>query len=195
MKRIALYFGSFNPFHYGHRAVAEGISASGLVDELWFVLSPKSPFKEENVLADANERLRNLKESLAETGEWKWKICDIEFHLPYPLYTWNTLEALHSKYPQYEFSIAMGADNLISLERWYRGKDIMSSFRLIVYPRPGSDIGRFLKYATGPDGKILGEGQVELSEVEYHFKNLVILIDAVQNDISSTKIREHNCGE
>lgn len=193
MKRVALYFGSFNPFHYGHRAVAEGISASGLVDELWFVLSPKSPFKEENVLSDPYRRLHELEKSLAQNNAYNWKICDIEFHLPSPLYTWNTLEALCSRYPDCEFSIAMGADNLLSLERWYRGKDIMSAYRLIVYPRPGSDIGKFFEHAVGPDGKALAQGPSDNAGTGYSFKSLVILADAPQNDISSTRIREYYC--
>lgn len=195
MKRIALYFGSFNPFHYGHRAVAEGISASGLVDELWFVLSPKSPFKEENVLSDPYRRLHELEESLAQSNGFNWRICDIEFHLPSPLYTWNTLEALCTSHPDCEFSIAMGADNLLSLERWYRGRDIMAAYRLIVYPRPGSDIGKFFRYASGPDGRPLAQKHQDALESEYSFKELVILADAPQNDISSTKIREHNCSQ
>ncbi len=189
MTRVALYFGSFNPFHYGHRAVAQGVSDSGLVDALWFVLSPKSPFKGEELLGNSQQRLQSLTKAIADIDTARWSVCDIEFRLPSPLYTIRTVEALEKEHPDCEFSIVMGADNLDSLERWYCGRDIMARWRLIVYPRPGCDLSRFYGYAVDEQGRALSP----MLGSDYAFKELVILKDAPQNDISSTRIRNGEC--
>lgn len=194
IKRLTvLYFGSFNPFHIGHAAVAKHVAGLPWVEELWFVLSPKNPIKESNTLQDANLRWEDLQRVVArlnrecqitedqkDTGlnpvgvtpdakiigkKTKFSACDIEFHLEPPLYTYNTLERLSNDFPDKNFALLMGGDNINILHRWYRGEEIMAKYPVLVYPREGVDTPALCR------------------------ENGAIYIDAPQVDVSSTQIR------
>lgn len=135
-KKVALYFGSYNPIHVGHLMVAEYIVENTDVDQLWFVISPSSPFKKHDRLLQASQRYYMVQVAIEDDP--RFKACDVEFKLPYPSYTAVTLEKLSAKYPDYQFVIVMGADNLENFERWKNYEYILEHYQLYVYPRIGA---------------------------------------------------------
>ncbi len=134
---IGLYFGSFNPVHVGHLALANYIVENTHLDYIWFVVSPQNPFKKNSDLAKAEYRLKMLKDSVK--GYDRFVVCDIELQLPTPSYTYLTLRELSNRY-SHNFTIIMGADNLPYLERWKNASEIIANHSFIVYPRPGYNI-------------------------------------------------------
>jgi len=135
MKKTALFFGSFNPIHVGHLIIANTIVQMGEVDELWLVVSPQNPLKERSTLLADHHRLQMAR--LAVDDNYKLRVCDIEMHLPIPSYTVVTLAALGEKYPDREFCLVMGGDNLLTFNRWRNYEYILENYRILVYPRPG----------------------------------------------------------
>lgn len=133
--RIGIFGGSFNPIHNGHMSIARYVTAHGLADEVWFMVSPLNPLKRQQGLADENLRLEMVR--LAVEEEERIRACDFEFHLPRPSYTWNTLCALRARYPDNEFSLLIGADNWNIFSRWRHSEDIIRHHPLLVYPRKG----------------------------------------------------------
>jgi len=133
MKRIGIFGGSFNPIHLGHTALAAYICEQGLVDEVWLMVSPQNPLKQDLTLLDENERLAMAR--LAVVPYPMLRACDFEFTLPRPSYTYHTLQALRTAYPEHEFSLIIGEDNWQCFHRWYRGDDIVRETPIIVYPR------------------------------------------------------------
>jgi nicotinate-nucleotide adenylyltransferase len=135
--KIGLFFGSFNPIHNGHIAIANYMIKNGNIDKLWFVVSPQNPFKDKEVLLDDQLRLEMV--NLAVRGEERFEACDIEFNLPQPSYSINTLNCLKEEYPDDEFLLIMGSDNVINLKKWKDYQEIVSEYRFLVYPRPAFD--------------------------------------------------------
>ena len=182
-KLTVLYFGSFNPFHIGHASVAKFVASLPWVEQLCFVLSPKNPMKESNMLQDANERWDDLQrvvkklnaENVGDQGSIPWRdttcreekftASDIEFHLEPPLYTYNTLEKLSNLHPRRHFALLMGGDNINILHKWYRGEELLQKYPILVYPREGVDTEALCK------------------------EKGAIFIDAPMINISSTQIR------
>jgi len=136
--RIAIFSGSFNPVHNGHLVIAREVIAQGLADDLWFLVSPQNPFKRDVDLMAEEDRLKMVE--LAIENEQGMKVSDFEFHLPRPSYTIHTLEKLKITYPQHEFSLLIGGDNLAIIHKWVEYRRIITEFGLIVYPRPGFQI-------------------------------------------------------
>lgn len=142
--KVALFFGSFNPIHIGHLLIAQSVIDLQAIEELWFVVSPQSPFKKKkNLLA---ERLRyNLVQTAIENNH-KLKVSDIEFNLPKPSYTIDTLIYLEDKYPNISFHLVMGSDNIEHLTKWKNADVLIERYPIIVYPRrkdfkvPSNDI-------------------------------------------------------
>lgn len=137
MKRVGIFGGSFNPVHLGHTALAAYICEQGLVDEVWLMVSPQNPLKRDLALLDEQERLTMAR--LAVAPYPKLQACDFEFALPRPSYTYHTLQALRTTYPDCEFSLIIGEDNWQCFDRWYRGDDIARETHIIVYPRGVED--------------------------------------------------------
>lgn len=162
---IGLYFGSFNPIHYGHLAIANYIIDFTEVDELWFVVSPQNPLKDEEILAPDNQRLEMVKRAIP-MNEDRFKVCDIELDMPRPSYTIDTLKALEQKYPDKQFYLILGSDSMDTLTQWKDYKSLINSYKILVYPRKGSEIEAIAK--TYP----------------------VKIINAPLVDYSSTSIRE-----
>ncbi|HMV15178.1 MAG TPA: nicotinate (nicotinamide) nucleotide adenylyltransferase [Chitinophagales bacterium] len=133
MNKIGLYFGSFNPIHIGHLLVATHIKEAANFDEIWFVVSPHNPFKQKNELADENHRINMAKFAIENIPYFK--VEDIELHLPQPSYTHRTLEELVKRYPDYEFNIIIGEDNVAKLQEWKEIEWIKKHFYIIVYNR------------------------------------------------------------
>jgi len=133
--RIAVYSGSFNPVHNGHLAIAQKVIDQAGVDELWFLISPQNPLKKNSDLWPENDRLSMVK--LAIEDKPQMKASDYEFHLPRPTFTINTLDSLKSDFPQHDFILLVGGDNLSIIHQWYHYQRILDDYGLIVYPRPG----------------------------------------------------------
>ena len=132
-QRVAIFGGSFDPIHNGHLALAGEVIACGLAAEVWLMVTPQNPHKQDKALSD--ERLRFQMAQLAVGGMAGVKACDFEFSLPRPSYTLTTLTALDEAYPDKEFCLLIGADNWEKFDRWYKGDEILSRYGVIVYPR------------------------------------------------------------
>ncbi|WP_310398205.1 nicotinate (nicotinamide) nucleotide adenylyltransferase [Hymenobacter sp.] len=136
--RIGLLFGSFNPVHTGHLILAEHFATRTDLAEVWFVVSPLSPFKRTADLLSAAERLRLVE--LAIAGNPRLRAEGIELGLPRPSYTIATLDALRQRHPTHEFVLLMGADNLPGLSRWQESARLLAGVDIYAYPRPGADL-------------------------------------------------------
>jgi nicotinate-nucleotide adenylyltransferase len=143
--KIGLFFGSFNPIHIGHLIIANTIADSGEVSQVWLVVSPHNPFKKSNTLLHEFDRFDMVRLAIADNE--KLNVTDIEFHLPKPSYTIDTLTYLHEKYPQYEFKIIIGEDNLKGFEKWKNHHKILEYYEVLVYPRPNSEKTHFHSHA------------------------------------------------
>ena len=136
--RTGIFGGSFNPIHNGHIALARQLREVAQLDEVWLMVSPQNPLKQqEGLLADD---LRLQMAQMALKDDPFIKVSDYEFHLPRPSYTWHTLQSLQREFPDREFVLLIGGDNWERFPFWYRADDIVSNYRLVVYPRRGSDI-------------------------------------------------------
>ncbi|MFV0566915.1 MAG: nicotinate (nicotinamide) nucleotide adenylyltransferase [Flavobacteriaceae bacterium] len=135
--KIGLYFGSFNPIHIGHLVIANHITEFTDLNETWFVVTPHSPFKTKSSLLDNYQRLQMV--HLATKDYTHLKPCDIEFNLPQPNYTINTLVHLQEKYPNHEFALIMGEDNLKGFHKWKNYEVILEHHDIYVYPRISSE--------------------------------------------------------
>lgn len=136
--RIGIFGGSFNPLHLGHIALAQAAIKQQLVDEVWLFVSPLNPLKVNKTLLPEDERLRLAKKALDGT---KGLIAsDFEFHLERPSYTWKTLEALETAYPEHTFSLIIGGDNWAIFDRWVKAELMRARYNIYVYPREGSPI-------------------------------------------------------
>ncbi len=138
--KVGIFGGSFNPIHTGHIALAKSLCEKAGLDEVWFMVSPMNPFKQAatDLLAD-DLRLELVEKALED--EPQLKVCDYEFHLPKPSYTWHTLQAISKDYPDIAFTLLIGGDNWTAFDKWYHHDDILAHFPIVVYPRQGSSIG------------------------------------------------------
>jgi len=135
---IGLFFGSFNPVHVGHLIIANHLLNEQLVEKLWFIVSPQNPLKTKGSLLNSYDRLYLVK--IATEDDPRVKVSDIEFHLPQPSYTINTLTYLKEKYPSDQFSIIMGADSFQNLHNWRNYEALIRDYDLIVYKRLGFSV-------------------------------------------------------
>lgn len=165
--KIGLYFGTFNPIHIGHLIIANHMVENSDMDEVWMVVTPHNPLKKKSTLLDDYQRLELV--HLATEKYAKIRPSDIEFKLPQPSYTTHTLAHLSDKFPQHNFSLIMGEDNLKSLHKWKNYEHLMANHTIYVYPRISEevDVHNFRKHDN------------------------VHVIDAPIVEISSTFIREN----
>lgn len=161
--KIGLYFGSFNPVHIGHLIIANHAVNETDLNQVWFVVSPQNPFKKSSSLLNEYHRLHLIK--LAIDGENNLRGSSVEFNLPKPSYTVDTLAYLKEKHPEHEFSILMGSDGFKNLNKWKNYKVITTNYSIYIYKRPGFEIG------------------------ETHGAT-ILMLDAPLLEISSTHIRE-----
>lgn len=131
--KVGLYFGSFNPIHNGHLIIANHVLQNTGMDAVWFIVSPQNPFKQNHTLLNEYHRLHLVQTAIE--GETRMRAVDIEFKLPRPSYTIDTLTYLEEKYPEYEFSIIMGSDSLENIEKWKSGEVILKRYTICVYER------------------------------------------------------------
>lgn len=175
--KIGLYFGTFNPIHIGHLIIANHVAENSDLDQVWMVVTPHNPLKNKQTLLDDYQRLNLV--FLATEDYPKIKPSDIEFKLTQPNYTVNTLAHLQDKYPQHEFSLIMGEDNLKSFHKWKNYEFILENHDIYVYPRITSELDINHKEELSKPNSI-------------HINNLKIhRINAPVVEISSTFIREN----
>lgn len=197
--RIAVYSGSFNPLHIGHKAIMEYLTSEKKFDWVYLIVSPKNPLKS-NISADSGEaRFNAAVEALGRHPELNVKVDDIELKMPPPHYTIKTLDALKRREPENEFTLIIGADNLSSIHRWRDFPRILAEYGVAVYPRTGFDIVRLRRELmeeckSFPPLYVLDEAEsgadkLTLEDTDNHFYDIEIL-DAPLVDISSTEIRD-----
>ena len=150
MKKVLLYFGSFNPIHKGHIALAEWVVEQGVCDELIFIVSPQNPLKEQQELAPEFSRYEMCEMACASSRyPEKIKVSAVEFVLEKPSYTINTLRYLRDNFgTEMKFSILLGADNIENFDRWREYEEILRDYRLLVYPREGYSVEKFADKIT-----------------------------------------------
>lgn len=136
MPGVGLYFGSFNPIHIGHLAIAGYMTEFAGLDQVWFVVSPHNPLKKKETLLDDQQRLYMTQLAIGDNDDLK--ATDIEFRLPVPSYTIDTLTHLKEKFPKNEFCLVMGKDNLLTLDKWKNAEELVKHYPIYVYPRPDS---------------------------------------------------------
>lgn len=175
--RIAVYPGSFDPLHIGHKAILEYLTGEASFDEVYLVVSPQNPFKDPSKALNARKRYEAAVAAVARFPELRVKVDDIELGMDPPNYTIRTLDALKAREPDNSFTLVIGADNLEGLPRWRCARRILTDYEIVVYPRPGYDSAALLEVLR-----------------EYcrkrHIRCNVTLINAPQVDISSTAIRK-----
>lgn len=131
--KVGLYFGTFNPIHIGHLTIANHLAEHSDLDQIWFVVTPQSPFKKKNSMLDNRQRYEMVYRATKDYD--KLKPSDIEFGLKQPNYTIDTLTYLEEKFPDYEFALIMGEDNLKSFHKWKNYELILENYSVYVYPR------------------------------------------------------------
>ncbi|MBS1591721.1 MAG: nicotinate-nucleotide adenylyltransferase [Bacteroidetes bacterium] len=163
--KIGLYFGSFNPIHIGHLVIASHVANYTNVQQVWFVLSPQNPLKSSTSLLNEHQRLFLVQKAIEKDN--RFKTCDVEFKLPKPSYSIDTLTYLTEKYPEHEFLIIIGSDSFQNIKQWKNYKELLANYKLIVYERPGFAIDQSIN------------------------ANLTLLKSAPLLNISATLIREN----
>jgi nicotinate-nucleotide adenylyltransferase len=138
MKSVGLFGGSFNPIHNGHIALAQAVLEQCALDEVWLMVSPQNPLKQQADLLDDQLRYDMARQALE--GVKGVRASDYELHLPKPSYTWNTLQHLSEDYPDHRFTLLIGGDNWAHFDRWRHWKDILRHYDVVVYPR-GRHVG------------------------------------------------------
>jgi len=162
--KIGLYFGSFNPIHVGHLIIANHVINTTEFKKVWFIVSPQNPLKKSNTLLNEYDRLHLVR--IAIQDDTNLKTSDVEFKLPKPSYTIDTITYLKEKFKQHEFAIIIGSDSFKNLEKWKNNDQLIRENEIFVYKRPGFDI----------------EGSNKLQ--------IKVLTDTPLLDISSTYIRK-----
>ena len=146
MKTIGIYSGSFNPIHHGHVMLANYLVEFSDLDELWFVVSPQNPLKKKAELLDDAERLKMVR--LAVGDDPRFRVSDVEMHLPTPSYTINTLTALSKQHPDCRFVFICGMDSLQNFKNWREYQKILDNYELLVFPREGYDGGDLARHPS-----------------------------------------------
>ncbi len=162
--KIGLFFGSFNPIHIGHLILANYILENSDMDQLWFVVSPQNPFKEKKSLLNDHNRLDMVQ--LAVKNYPNMRASNVEFSLPKPSYTVDTLAYLKEKHPEHSFALIMGEDNLAGLKKWKNSEFLMDNYQIIVYPRIYDEKNAPIEYPEHENIKLVQAPIIELSATE-----------------------------
>ena len=183
--KIGLYFGSFNPIHNGHLIIAQHILNEADLAQVWFIISPQNPFKQQKHLLNEYDRLHLVNLAIQKTAALK--AVDIEFRLPKPSYTTTTLAYLEEKYPQHRFTIIMGSDSLQNLDKWKNAETIMNNYPIHVYTRPGFPaVQTNVKQLTVLQAPLLEISATHIRELIQQGKSIRYLVpDIVCDEIES----------
>ena len=184
---ISLYFGSFNPIHIGHLIIANHVLNETPINKVWFVVSPQNPFKESKTLLNEFDRLHLVR--LATQDDNRIKCSDIEFTLPKPSYTSNTLTFLSEKYPEHQFSLIMGSDSYQNLDKWKNYETIINNYPVYVYKREGHENKKTLaKEPVILNAPII---QISASQIREHIRSAksirYLVPEIVREEIESRK--------
>jgi len=157
--KVGLFFGSFNPIHIGHLIIANIMVGTAGLDEVWFVVSPLNPFKKSSrSLIHEFDRIDMVERAIEDNPSLK--ASDIEFHLPKPSYTIDTLTHISEKYPDHTFSLIIGEDNLAAFKKWKNSEVILENFTLMVYPRPEAETSELKNH---PHVKVVNAPMLDIS--------------------------------
>jgi nicotinate-nucleotide adenylyltransferase len=187
--KIGLFFGSFNPVHVGHLIIGNFMATQTDLEQVWFVVSPQNPLKPKNSLARDRDRLNMVQLAIGDNP--LLRVSDIEFKLPKPSYTVDTLAHLTEKYPQHTFTLIMGGDNLGTLNKWKNYEILLRDYDIYVYKRPSYELGEF---ATHPRIRLFDAPLMEISATYIRScmasgKSIQYLVpDAVEQYLSEAKI-------
>jgi nicotinate-nucleotide adenylyltransferase len=162
--KIGLYFGSFNPIHNGHLIIAVHVLDNTDLQQIWFMVSPHNPLKETSTLLNEQARYYMVQQAIEDNDHFRAN--NLEFKLPRPSYTIDTLTYMDEKFPQHEFSVIVGGDSLQNLPKWKNYEQLLANYRLYVYARPG------------------------IEEYPVQHQNIILIQNAPQLAISATLIRE-----
>ena len=176
--KIGIYGGSFNPIHFGHIGLAKWVTEHTDLDQVWLMVSPNNPLKDTSILADEQVRLIEARKAIANIQSPIAKqivVSDFEFHLPRPNYTANTLRELQKQYPQHEFTLIIGEDNINIFNKWREYQYILDTYRIFVYPRRN----------------IISQTSQQHEDILRKANNVKLLADAPYFDISSTELRKN----
>lgn len=189
--KVAVYSGSFNPFHKGHLTVVRYMLEHCGFDKVYLIVSPQNPFKDSSIADSGRERLEAVREAVCRNGlSSRVLVDDIEFGMPLPSYTVRTLDALQAREPDNRFTLIVGGDNLHTMLSWHEGERIMAQYGIVVYPREGYDIRRDCRVLRL---KHRNAERVFLSD-DPDFKHkplrIKLLTEAPLVDVSSSEIRE-----
>ena len=146
MSKIGLFFGSFNPIHVGHLIIANFMATQSDLKEVWLVVSPQNPLKKKSSLANDYDRLNLVRLAIGDNP--KLRASDVEFSLPKPSYTVDTLTHLRDKYPNKQFVLIMGGDNLATLHKWKNYELLLRDYEIYVYQRPSYDLGELAAHSN-----------------------------------------------
>ena len=142
--KTGLFFGSFNPIHIGHLAIANYMVEYTDLNQLWFIISPQNPFKNKRSLLNDYDRFELVEKAIGDDPAFR--VSNIEFRLPQPSYTINTLTYLKERHPHDQFVLILGTDNLETFHKWKNSEEILKYHELYIYPRPGSDGGNLINH-------------------------------------------------
>ena|SRR5258705_5057503 len=182
-----LYFGSFNPIHIGHLIIANHVLNETTIDKIWFIVSPQNPLKESKTLLNEFDRLHLVRLAVQEDN--RMKCSDIEFNLPRPSYTSNTLAFLSEKYPEHKFSIIVGSDSYQNFDKWKNFETIVDNYPIYVYKREGYEIKKtFNRKPEILDAPII---QISASQIREYIKSgksiRYLVPEVVREEIESRK--------
>ena len=186
--KIGLFFGSFNPIHIGHLIIANTMATATDLEQVWFVVSPQNPFKKNNSLLHEFDRLDMVEKAIADNTQLK--ATDVEFSMPKPSYTIDTLVRLQEKFPQHTFKLVIGEDNLAQFKNWKNHAAILQFYGLYVYPRPNATPHDF---ASHPAIKFIAAPLLDISAT--HIRDCIknnrsiryMVLDIVEEMISRKK--------
>ncbi len=155
--KIGLFFGSFNPIHIGHLAIANYMLEFTDLEKIWFVISPHNPLKNKTSLLPDYHRYEMVYKAIED--DYDMKAVDIEFRMPQPSYTIDTLVRLNEKYPEHDFVVIMGGDSLESIQKWKNYETLLNDYQVYVYKRPLSELPEFIH----PHVKLFNAPQMDIS--------------------------------
>ena len=184
---IGLYFGSFNPIHIGHLIIASHVENNVGLDQIWFVVSPQNPLKKESSLLNEHHRKHLI--DLSIEGEKKLRTSNVEFKLPKPSYTIDTMIYLTEKYPKHTFSIIMGSDSFTNIKRWKNYEILLKNYEIYIYERPGF----MVKEKLGTKITILQAPLLEISST--HIRELIHAKKSIKflvPDVVKEEIEKHH---
>ena len=188
-KHIGLFFGSFNPVHIGHLIIANHMANETDLDQVWMVVSPQNPFKDKKSLAKDRDRYNLVHLAIGDNP--KLSVSDIEFSMPKPSYTIDTLTYLKEKYPNKIFYLIMGGDNVPTLPKWKNSELLIENYKIYVYKRPGYDLGPLASHPNIPsvEAPLLDISSTHIRQLIKERKSIQYLVpDAARLEIERSSI-------